>query len=43
MFSVGGGKVELWDLTTGDNVHSVRAHEEAITDLQVNLLNQFVS
>ncbi|KAK7093335.1 hypothetical protein V1264_007110 [Littorina saxatilis] len=30
-----GGKVELWDLRTAENVCSVRAHEEAVTGVKV--------
>ncbi|KAK6176193.1 hypothetical protein SNE40_014522 [Patella caerulea] len=29
----GGGKLELWDLVTSTNIHSIRNHEDAITCL----------
>nr|XP_032823968.1 probable serine/threonine-protein kinase PkwA isoform X1 [Petromyzon marinus] len=31
-----GGKLDMWDLTTGASVQSFRAHEEAITCLQLH-------
>ncbi|XP_078729435.1 uncharacterized protein LOC144945073 isoform X2 [Lampetra fluviatilis] len=32
-----GGKLDMWDLTTGASVQSFRAHEDAITCLQVRV------
>ena len=33
-----GGKVEMWDVSTKENMCSERAHNDAITGLQVGQL-----
>jgi hypothetical protein len=35
IFFVDGGKLEVWDISTGENLQSIHPYEEAVTGLKV--------
>lgn len=36
-FLTEGGKLEIWDVVAKKAVYSVRAHEDSVTDIKVNV------